>query len=327
MRCMSDVGEFGFIDRISRLIPTSPYVIEGIGDDCAVLRVSDRIVLVSSDLCIENIHFRRERVTASDIGWKAAASCLSDIAAMGGAPLYCLVSLACPPSERTAYIEDIYQGMLSVMSRFGTVIVGGDTTRSADGITIDVIVIGEAIGNRYLRRRGAKVGDHVVVSGDLGSSAAGLHALSNGIENHDLVRAHMYPNPRVLEGQWLCARPEIHAMMDISDGLCQDAGHLAAASRLGIDLYPDRLPVASALARYCGEHNLNALPFMLSGGEDYELIFAVDARRSDEILEDFHHEFRVQTTVVGTVTDAWTGVRVHGEPPETTGFDHFTTTG
>ncbi len=327
MRCLSDVGEFGFIDRISRLIPSSPYVIEGIGDDCAVLRVSDRIVLVTSDLCIENVHFRRDRVAASDIGWKAAAACISDIAAMGGAPLYCLVSIACPPSERTSYIEDLYQGMLSAMSRFGTVIVGGDTTRSNDGISIDVIAIGEAIGNRFLRRRGAKVGDYIVVTGDLGSSAAGLHALINGVDDKELIRAHMYPNPRVLEGQWLCARSEVHAMMDISDGLCQDMGHLAQASRLGIDLEPERLPVTPALARYCGEHGLDPLPLMLSGGEDYELVFAIDARSAEKILEDFHHEFRVQTTVVGTVTDAWTGVRIHGESPASIGFDHFKPSG
>lgn len=320
---MRDVGEFGFIDRLARLIPASPYVLEGIGDDCAVFRVSDRILLVSSDLCIENVHFRRERVAAADIGWKAAAACLSDIAAMGGAPLYCLTSLACPPSERTGFIEEIYQGMLSAMSRFGAVIVGGDTTRSDGGVTLDVTVIGEAVGGRYLRRRGAKIGDHIVVTGTLGSSAAGLHALTHGIDHPALIDAHMYPSPRILEGQWLCARPEVHAMLDISDGLCQDAGHLSKASRLGIDLYPERLPVAPGLARYCEEHKLDPMALMLTGGEDYELAFAIDAGESDLTLDAFHHEFRVETTVVGTVTDAWTGVRVHGETPASPGFDHF----
>jgi hypothetical protein len=158
MRCLSDVGEFGFIERLARMVPASPYVVEGIGDDCAVLRVADRLMLVSTDLFVEGIHFRREGVTAPDIGWKAASACLSDIAAMGGAPLYCLTSLACPASEGTGYIEDVYRGMLSAMSRFGTAIVGGDTTRSTGGITLDVIAIGEAIGGRYLPRRGAKAG-------------------------------------------------------------------------------------------------------------------------------------------------------------------------
>jgi len=323
MRCLSDVGEFGFIERLARMVPSSPFVLEGIGDDCAVLRVSDRMILVSSDLFVEDIHFRREGVAPSDIGWKAAAACLSDIAAMGGAPLYCLTSLACPASERTAFIEDVYQGMLSAMSRFGTVIVGGDTTRSLQGVTIDVIAIGETIGGRYLRRRGAKVGDCIVITGDLGSSAAGLHALTNGIDDKELIHAHMYPSPRILEGQWLCARPEVHAMLDISDGFCQDAAHLSKASMLGLDLFPDRLPVAPALARYCGEHGLDPISLMLTGGEDYELIFAMDAKKSEELLEAFHHEFRVETTVVGTVTDEWTGVRIHGEPQAMTGFDHF----
>ncbi len=323
MRRLSDVGEFGFIDRLSRLVPTSPYVVEGIGDDCAVLRVSDRLMLVSTDLFIENVHFRRAGISPADIGWKAAAACLSDIAAMGGAPLYCLTSLACPASERTAFIEGIYQGMLSALSRFGVVIVGGDTTRAPEGVTIDVMAIGEAIGGRFLRRRGAKVGDYIVVTGELGSSAAGLHALTNGIDDRDLIRAHMYPSPRILEGQWLCARPEVHAMLDISDGVCQDVTHLAKAARLGVDLFPDHLPVAPQLARYCDEHGLDPLSFILTGGEDYELIFAIDSTRADDILETFHHEFHAATTVVGEVTDAWTGVRICGESPETVGFDHF----
>lgn len=323
MRSLNDMGEFGFIDRLARIIPSSPTVVEGIGDDCAVLRVGERLVLVSTDMFIEDVHFRRAGVSPRDIGWKAASACLSDIAAMGGAPMYCLTSLACPGDETAVFLEEIYRGMLSAMSRFGAVIVGGDTTRSPRGIIIDVIAVGEAIGGHFLRRRGAKVGDVLVVTGSLGCSAAGLHALTHGNSCEELVQAHMYPNPRILEGQWLCTRDSVHAMIDISDGLCQDAGHLAKAVRLGVDLHPERLPVAPALAKYCAERDLDPIQFMLTGGEDYELLFAADAKTVDKTMEAFHHEFRLPTTVIGTVTDEWTGVRINGQIPPREGFDHF----
>ena len=317
------MGEVGLIGRLARIVPGSPSVVEGIGDDCAILRVSDRFLLISTDLFIEDVHFLRDRVTARDIGWKAAASALSDIAAMGGTPLYCLTSLACQASERAEFIEEIYQGMLSVLSRFGAVIVGGDTTRSTGGIAIDVVVVGEAPAGRFLRRRGANVGDHVLVTGQLGGSAAGLHALLHGHTGEELIRAHMNPHPRILEGQWLGAHPAVHCMIDVSDGLCQDAGHLAEAVRLGIDLHPERLRVAPALARYCEEQHLDPLELMLTGGEDYELLFTVDAAEVEHTIEAFHHEFRLETADIGVVTDQWTGIRINGETPDKPGFDHF----
>ena len=323
MRCLNEMGEFGFIDRLARIIPTSPTVVEGIGDDCAVLRAGERLLLVSTDMFIEDIHFRREGVSPRDIGWKAASACLSDIAAMGGAPMYCLTSLACTGDETGAFLEEVYRGMLSAMSRFGTVIVGGDTTRSPGKLIIDVVAVGEAVGGRFLRRRGAKVGDVLGVTGSLGCSAAGLHALTHGIACDELVQTHMYPSPRILEGQWLCARDTVHAMIDVSDGLCQDSGHLAKAVRLGVDLHPDRLPVTPALAKYCSEHELDPVELILTGGEDYELLFATDAKTVDKTMEAFHHEFRVPTTVIGTVTDDWTGIRVNGVTPEFEGYDHF----
>ncbi len=129
-------------------------MVEGIGDDCAVLRVCDRLLLVSCDLSVEGVHFRRRYGSPEDIGWKAAASSLSDIAAMGGAPLFGLVSLACPGNRGVSFVEGVYDGLIDAMSQCGAVIVGGDTTRSQEYMTLDVIVIGETIGNRYLSRKG-----------------------------------------------------------------------------------------------------------------------------------------------------------------------------
>ncbi|NUM56005.1 MAG: thiamine-phosphate kinase [Candidatus Hydrogenedentes bacterium] len=323
MQTLRDIGEFGLIDRLERFLPTSPLVIEGIGDDCAVLRFGDKQLLVSTDLFVENVHFRREWAAPADIGWKAAASSLSDIAAMGGAPLFCLTSLACPADTPTAFVEEMYQGLSSAMSRFSAVIVGGDTTCTESGIALDVIVIGETVGNRCLRRHGAEAGDHVVVTGHCGMSAAGLHALRHGHDVPELVLAHLRPTPRISEGQWLCRRTGVHAMIDVSDGLVQDLGHIASFSYLGINLMSETFPVPAVLSRYAWENQCKPDAFVLHGGEDYELAFTVAAAEANAVLDAFHHEFRVETTTIGVVTDKWLGVRIDGEPIEAAGYDHF----
>lgn len=323
MRTLRDVGEFGLIDRIERILPTSPLVLEGIGDDCAVVRFGERLLLVSTDLFIEDVHFRRDWSSPADIGWKAAGASLSDIAAMGGVPLFCLTSLACPADTPSAMIEEMYHGMSGALSRFGAVIIGGDTTCVPAGLTIDVIVIGEAIGNRCVRRHGAEAGDPIIVTGQCGLSGAGLHALRNGHDAPELINAHRRPTPRISEGQWLARRGGVHAMIDVSDGLLQDLGHLGAFSYLGMDVQSDKLPVHPILANYCKQHGLDPKQFIGHGGEDYELVFTVAAEEADTLLDAFHHEFRLETTIIGTVTDKWLGVHVDGQPTDTSGFDHF----
>lgn len=323
MATLSDLGEFNFIERIARLISASPQVIEGIGDDCAVLAIGDRLLLVSCDLSIENIHFRRSAATPEDIGWKAAASALSDIAAMGGQPLFALVALAAPPDTDPAELEALFQGMVEATEHCNAIIVGGDTTRSENGITIDVTVIGEAPQGRYLTRKGAQPGDLLVITGSPGLSAAGLHAQAGGQETPALHRAHYHPLPRVREGQWLCKNDAIHALIDTSDGLTQDAGHIAERSGLGIEITSAKLPIDNHLSEYCARHNLDPFPLALTGGEDYELAFALDKEQADEILQAFQGEFSLNATIVGEFTQAFQGVRVDGRSPRLTGFDHF----
>lgn len=323
MTTVRDIGEFGLIERISRMLPTSPSVVMGVGDDCAVLRVCERLMLVSCDLFVENVHFRRDYAKPEEIGWKAAASCLSDIAAMGGQPMFVLVALGCPPDTQTQYVELLYRGISAVVSRFGAVIVGGDTSVSRDSVVLDLTVIGQTIGNRFLSRKGARAGDVLAVTGPLGLSAAGLHAFQNGHAAPVLQTAHMFPRPRIPEGQWLCGQPFAHAMIDISDGLAQDARHIAEESHVGVDIDPARLLVTLELSAYCDAHGLDPLPFMLTGGEDYELAFSMDGEYADKALEAFGNEFRTQVNVVGRFTTEWSGVRIAGEPLEQTGYDHF----
>jgi len=180
MSTLRDIGESGFIDRIANLLSASPEVIESVGDDCAVLRVGDRTLLVTCDLSIENVHFRRGAAAPEDIGWKAAAAALSDIAAMGGVPQFALTSVAAPAEMDADELEGIYRGMVDLVRHCGATIVGGDVTRSPDGLVLDVMVIGEAPEGRYTLRSGAKSGDMFAVTGWPGRSAAGLEALEGG---------------------------------------------------------------------------------------------------------------------------------------------------
>jgi len=324
MATVRDLGEFGVIQRIARVTPTSAAVVEGIGDDCAVVRVSDRLLLMSCDLLVENVHFRKGQVSAVDLGWKAAAACLSDVAAMGGTPLFCLVSLSCPSDTEVSFIEELYRGMSRLLTRYGAIIVGGDTTNAGDGIVIDVSVVGQLSDSRCLRRKGACAGDLLAVTGHLGLVAASVHALDHG---HpivaDIIQRYQRPAPRIREGQWLCGCPEIHAMLDISDGLIQDAGHLGVAAELGVDLHPNGLSLMPHLKEYCDAHGLDPRVLMLTGGEDYELAFALDRAGHEETLEKFHHEFRTVVSVVGEFTDEWQGVRVDGKETDLSGFNHF----
>lgn len=323
MSSLKTIGEFELIDRLTRILPTAPAVIEGIGDDCAVLRVADRQLLVSCDLSMEDVHFTRHHMSSQDIGWKAAASSLSDIAAMGGLPLFCLVSIACPADCDYSYVEGIYTGLSDAIWQTGAVIVGGDTGRSSTGIVLDVTVIGEVIGDRYLARRGARDGDLLGVTGKLGLASAGLWALRHDCNAPVLINAHSRPMPRIDEGQWLAARPEVHAMIDISDGLVQDAGHIANHSKIGVDVDTKRLSVDADLDMFCREHQLDPYKFILTGGEDYELAFAISADDIEVILPNFRREFHTPIHIVGRFTEAWQGVRVNGHPPAHEGFNHF----
>jgi thiamine-monophosphate kinase len=323
VRRVRDIGEFALIDALARFVPSSSLVIKGIGDDCAVLRMGDRVMLVSTDMFVEEVHFLRSHAAPEQIGWKAAAAGLSDIAAMGGMPLFGLVSLSAPADEQVSFLESMYQGISAAFAAQGAVLVGGDTTRSPDRLVLDIVAIGEAISGRYCTRAGARPGDLLAVTGYPGQSAAGLHAIQNKMDAPQLVERHYHPNPRVREAQWLVAQGGLHALIDVSDGLVQDTGHLARAAGLGAQIERKKLPVAAALTEFGKKHGLQPHPFILTGGEDYELALALDPVRADNILEGFAGEFEIPLTVVGEFSDKWQEVRVDGEKVPRSGYDHF----
>jgi thiamine-monophosphate kinase len=317
------LGEFGLIDRVTRVLQAPGCTVVGIGDDCAVLQVGDRVLMATCDASIEEVHFSRVYATAEDIGWKAAATALSDIAAMGGRPLFLLTTLACPADASADFVEGLYRGMQAATGQAGGGIVGGDTTRSNQGYLIDVTVIGEPVGTRYLLRDGARDGDLLAVTGWPGRSSAGLLALQLGVDAPELAAAHLRPVPRIVEGQWLAAQPGAHALIDVSDGLLQDAGHLAERSKVGVDVSPDLLPMAEALTEAAARLGPSAESFILAGGEDYELAVALDPSTAAKLCQAFEREFGLPLTIVGRFSADWSGVRLAGEPIAQGGFEHF----
>ena len=323
MSTLGDIGEFAFIDRIASMLSTSPEVIEGVGDDCAVVRAGDRTLLVTCDLSIEDVHFRHKGFAPEDIGWKAAAAGLSDIAAMGGVPQFLLTSLAAPSDYDADQLEGVYRGVVDAAQHCGAVVIGGDVTRSPSGLILDVMAIGEAPEGRYTLRSGAKTGDMFAVTGWPGRSAGGLEALEKGIDAPALIRAHLHPEPRIREGQWLSARDDVHAMLDLSDGVVQDAGRLSERSGLGVAMTSASVAIDPELVMLCSETGRSLQDYTFTGGEAYELAFAIAPETCGETLAAFRKEFSQPVHILGEFSDAFQGVLIDGEPPADQGYKHF----
>jgi thiamine-monophosphate kinase len=299
----------------------NPRILHDIGDDCAVIAVGDRVLLASCDATVEGIHFRRDLAKPEDIGWKAAASALSDIAAMGGRPLYMLVTLSFAPGESADYVSRVFDGIAAAANAHETPIVGGDTTSSPGPMFIDINVAGEAQPGLYRTRAGAKSGDLLAVTGNPGNSPGGLQALLHRRDSQKLIRAHLHPEPRIAQGLWLARHDGVRAMIDISDGIAQDAGHLAEAAGLGINIEKALLPLSKALHMFCGDDE--AANLALTGGEDYELAVALAPDSAEDICAAFWREFALTLTPVGIFTDAHPQVLLDGALLKKTGYDHF----
>jgi thiamine-monophosphate kinase len=303
----------------------------GIGDDCAVLEpAAGMALLATTDLLLEDIHFRRRWATPSDIGWKALAVNLSDIAAMGGRPRWALVALACPEGTSVAEIEQFYGGALALARSHEVTIVGGDTTASPDGWLVNVTVLGEAVTPRL--RSTARPGDVVAVTGALGRAAAGLAVLEcerslPGVSAADVAQvsdAHRRPQPRVREGQWLGATGGVTAMMDLSDGLGTDLPRFLAESRAGARVDVDRIPVDQATRAVAAVLGADPLDWATGGGEDYELLLTCEPAAFERLQQGLH-DGGAQLARIGEVT-ATPGVRWSVRGREVTvarGFEHF----
>jgi thiamine-monophosphate kinase len=241
-------------------------VIRGIGDDTAILQVKPgHDLLVTTDLCVEGFHFRREWHPANCVGHRCLARGLSDIAAMGGEPTACFLSIGLPEALEQRWVNQFVQGLTSLARRFGVELAGGDTSGS-DAITPDIIVVGQVPKGRAILRSGAKPGERIFVSGELGESAATLQRFFAGEKISPSKKdRHFYPEPRVAVGQWLQRKGLATSMIDLSDGLSVDLSHICDESRVSAVLDAARVPVAPRAT----------LESALHGGEDYELLFTV----------------------------------------------------
>jgi thiamine-monophosphate kinase len=309
------LGELGLIRRIRRsgvATGACPGVEVGIGDDAAVLVVPpDHRLLATTDLVIEDVHFRRASASPADIGWKALAVNLSDIAAMGGTPRWALVALAVPAETDVEAIDAFYAGMEDAARPYGVAVVGGDTSSSPDGWMVNVTLLGVHPGEPRLRSH-ARAGDLVAVTGTLGASAAGLFALEMGLDRArargvdparlaEATRAHLRPSARVAEGRWLGQAAGVRAMMDCSDGLATDLGHICRESRVGARVRLDRVPIAPAAADAARALGQDAREWAVGGGEDYELLLTCEPGAADRLATGLADATGTPLTVVGRI--------------------------
>ena len=324
-RKLPPLGPGPEFDLIRKLVGGTKPLPDGIrvgpGDDCLVL---DEGLVISVDLSIEDVHFRRDWISMEEAGWRAAAAALSDLAAMAAEPVGVLVSMAVPEGEVDDTALALQRGAEQACEGVGARILGGDLSRSPGPVILDVVVLGRK--ESPLLRGGSLPGDEVWVTGWLGRAGAAVEAWTRGVEPPSAFReAFARPEPRVRELLWLAAQVDLHAGIDLSDGLAGDAGHLAAASGVAVVLDPEDLPIPPDLVEYYGSPE-ECLHIVLRGGEDYEVCVTAPRGAVGPLASRFEEEFGIPLSRVGVVEEG-VGVHLLGNPegadsPEG-GFTHF----
>ena len=309
------MNEFDLIDRLKPLLPRNDSVLVGAGDDCAVLAAppAGQQLLFKTDAVVEGVHFTAE-TPGEKVGRKALARAVSDIAAMAGTPTSAVITLGLPPGFQPERVESIYRGMAAFAEHRGIALVGGETTRSPGAMFLNVALLGTVPAGRSVLRSGAKVGDAVFVTGELGGS----------IEGH-----HLDFEPRVVEARWLAEHFDIHAMMDLSDGLAGDLRHILQASRVpGGEILASALPIRPA-ARLRARSSDTAKPAVvaaLTDGEDFELVFTVAPSDAVRLLDGWKARFlETRLSCVGKLNER-PGLFLREErglTPLGHGFQHF----
>ena len=309
------MNEFDVIRSLSEKLPSPPpEIVVAVGDDCAVLRLGEVLWVAAADMLIEGRHFK-EWASPEDVGYKAVAVNVSDVAAMGGVPRFVLASGGAMEAETTLRCME---GVLRACEDFGVYPLGGDTT-GADLLTVDVSILGQ-LAHAPVLRSGARPGDLLAVTGELGASVAGLLALENGDTGQErLVKKHLRPEPRVGSGR-AAARLGAHAMIDLSDGPASDVRHLCELSRAGCRIDLGLLPIAGDTREYLRSSGRDPEIVAATGGEDYELLIAA----SEEVVEALVALSEIPATVIGEVTEEEVLFVRDGEPIENlSGWDHF----
>ena len=327
---LNDLGEFGLIDRISEKVSKGNGVITGIGDDAAVTELSPGMqLLTSTDMLLEDVHFRRKWHDPYRLGRKSLAVSISDIAAMGGIPRWALLSIAIPKEYPLEDLDAFTNGFLSMAAEHGVSLIGGDTCSSKSGLVISVTIMGEQQPQYIVRRDGARSGDEIWVTGTLGDAAFGLELLESGFDsegNNFLISRLLDPTPQTAAGRVLAESGLVSAMIDISDGILSDYGHIADLSGVGGIIHLDALPFSESFRTMAEKLPLFPFNMLLSGGEDYQLAFTAKAGNKEKI-SNIMKKSGIPASPVGIVTSlpGVTVLRPDGTPYllQKHGFNHF----
>lgn len=285
-------SEFGFIGDIATMFGALPHHgFEPIGDDCTVLPMGDEALVMTTDMLIEDVHFLREASSPEEVGIKSLMVNISDVAAMGAKPIATLLSIALPATAQGEWAERFMRGYHEASEREGVALVGGDTTASKDKIAINVVAIGRAPMANIKRRSKAQVGDVICVTGKLGISSKGLVDIMFGDINTSAAKVHRIAQARTAEGAWLGTRSEVHAMMDISDGIASDIKHIMELSNVGAEIYIEQIPT---------DYDIR---FATTGGEDYELLLTVAKDSFESVARELFAATGTELTAIGRITE------------------------
>lgn len=330
---VSELGERRLLARIKAKLPGPPAsVVVGVGDDAAVVEgVRNARLVLTTDGLVEGVHFEQTFSEPSDIGHKALAVNLSDLAAMGAEPAWALLSLALPDATEVEVVDGLIDGLVALASAHGVALVGGNLTRSPAGLMVDVTAVGSAHPRRVLTRSGGRPGDELYVSGSIGAAAAGLEMLKAGPSTaidgaDDCIARYRRPTPRVRLGRAIANARAARAAMDLSDGLADALHQIADASECGIEIDASALPIHEGARRWWDGRGVDAILSALSGGDDYELVIAVPPGWRGRLRRVRTHVADPPLTRIGVLTrDRSERVLVRNERREQLpgGFEHW----
>lgn len=308
------MNEFELISKLAKSLPSNETVLTGCGDDCAVLDfgLPEKLFLFKTDAVVEGIHFTKE-TSPEKIGRKALARCLSDIAAMAGTPNAALITIALPKDFDAEFIKKIYNGLNALAKKFGVAIVGGETTTNPERILISISLLGTVARGKQILRSGAKTGDAIFVTGELGGS---------------ILEKHLDFEPRIIEANWLAENFKIHSMIDLSDGLAGDLRHILTASDVGAELLKSAIPI-SRTAKLQEKNSMAKPAFVaaLTDGEDFELLFTVASGGAVKLLDTWKKQFpKLKLSCIGKIV-AGEGIAIRdktgSQKLNANGYVHF----
>ncbi len=330
---LREVGELEFLRRVrGDIARESESVLVGIGDDAAVVACrGGQSLVLTCDAATDGRHFQRQWFSPEEIGGRAVAAAISDLAAMGARPAALLLTLLISPDEDVEFARAVVRGAAATAEELGAQLVGGETVGADGPLSLDVMAAGFVPGGRELRRSTAQHGDALLVSGTLGDSAAGLAALNAGETEHEaalhLISRYKAPQPRVRLGPLLVESAAVHAAIDISDGLVRDAGHIAEQSGVALHIDGDAIPLSPECLAMAEALSVDPFDWALGGGEDFELLFTVEPSAAVDLVRSVHESIGLGLTRIGEVREG-EGVHIHlpngtQVRPASAGWDQF----